>query len=144
MTIPRHEKQRSRLKIAIVLNLVIFAILGLGFGREYLRNREIEQEIARMESENARLEADRLAAVNLINDLSSTYYLEGEARTKRGMGESGETMIIVKNDAASAENGGDAHEETNDADAPNPLHWLYYFFDHPRFEAMRVNDGAAL
>src|SRR3989339_224791 len=95
MNTERREKGRSRLKIAVALNLVIFAILGFGFGREYLRNLEIEQEIARMEAENDRLESDRLEAMQLISDLSSTYYLESEARTKRGHGEAGETMIVL-------------------------------------------------
>src|SRR3989339_2042442 len=98
MNTERREKGRSRLKIAVALNLVIFAILGFGFGREYLRNLEIEQEIARMEAENDRLESDRLEAMQLISDLSSTYYLESEARTKRGLGEPGETMIVVQGD----------------------------------------------
>lgn len=143
MTSERREKNRSRLKIAIIVNVVIFAILGFGFGREYLRNREIEQEIARMEAENARLESDRLAAVDLINNLSSAYYLESEARTKRGMGESGETMIVVKNDSASQTQDGVRTPEEADA-TPNPVHWFYYFFDHSRFEALRSASEAVL
>lgn len=144
MTVERHGKKRSRLKIAIVFNLVIFVILGLGFGREYLRNREIEQEIARMESENARLEADRLAAVDLMNNLSSTYYLESEARTKRGMGESGETMIVVKDQSGSSTQDITYLPEETDVDSPNPLHWFYYFFDHARFEAMHEQSESML
>ncbi len=138
MITERREKTRSRFKMAIVLNLVIFAILGFGFGREYLRNLEIEQEIARMEAENDRLEADRLEAMQLIDDLSSTYYLESEARTKRGQGEAGETMIVLDygDDFSEIEN-----KVTLDlirSNVPNPLRWFYFFFDRGEFEELRA------
>ncbi|MCR4312494.1 MAG: septum formation initiator family protein [Candidatus Uhrbacteria bacterium] len=138
----RGEKTRSRLKIAIILNLVIFSVLGFGFGREYLRNLEIEQEIARMEGENDRLEADRLEAMRLIQDLSSTYYLEGEARTKRGLGEPGETMIIVKDDGDASD--ADEAVPLTDTTIVNPLRWYYYFFDHARFDDVRLAGEVAL
>ncbi|KKW28784.1 MAG: hypothetical protein UY72_C0062G0005 [Candidatus Uhrbacteria bacterium GW2011_GWD2_52_7] len=143
MNTERREKGRSRLKIAVALNLVIFAILGFGFGREYLRNLEIEQEIARMEAENDRLESDRLEAMQLISDLSSTYYLESEARTKRGLGEPGETMIVVQGDDDDS-GAQDAARELGQADIPNPLRWFYFFFDHAQYEQLGLTNGTSL
>lgn len=129
------EKSHSKLKIAVMVNVAIFALLGLGFGREYLRNLEIEREIARMEQENDRLEADRLAAVELIETLSSTYYLEGEARTKRNMGLPGETMIVMQS-ARAAEPGDETVAQASE-EILNPLRWFYYFFDPDRFAKLR-------
>jgi cell division protein FtsB len=130
----RHEKSRSKVRMFIWVNVVLFLFLGLGFGREYLRNLEIEQEIARMQDENARLEDERLQSMQLIDELSSTYYLESEARKKRGMGKDGETLVVVQGVDTTDE---DTTEIQTGDDVPNSLRWFYYFFDRPRFDALR-------
>ena len=130
----RHEKSRSKVRMFIWVNVALFVLLGMGFGREYLRNLEIEREIARMQDENARLEDERLESMQLIEELSSTYYLESEARKKRGMGKEGETLVVVQGVDASDDS---ATEVQAGDDVPNTLRWFYYFFDRPRFEALR-------
>lgn len=128
-------KNRPKLRVFLWVNLALFLLLGLGFGREYLRNLEIEREIARMQEENARLEEQRLQSMQLIEELSSTYYLESEARKKRGMGKDGETLIVVQ--GADQESDAVAAKAQVGDDVPNPLRWFYYFFDRPQFDAMR-------
>lgn len=128
-------KHRPKLRVFLWVNLALFLLLGLGFGREYLRNLEIEREIARMQEENARLEEQRLQSMQLIEELSSTYYLESEARKKRGMGEDGETLIVVQ--GADQVDDSIAKDVQIGDDVPNPLRWFYYFFDRPKFDALR-------
>ncbi len=127
------HKKRSRVRIAVVVNVALFLLIGFGFTEEYLRNREIEQEIARMNAENIALEEKRLASLQLIETLSSAYYVEGEAR-QSGMGKPGEQLVIVENLSTSTQ--GDARV-VDHSDVPNPLRWFYYFFDRVRFDDLR-------
>src|SRR5690242_9704862 len=116
-----------KLSVIVVVNLVILGFLFVGFGREYWRNIEIERDIAALKDENAQLAGQKLQSLALINDLSSEYYLESEARTKRGMGEPGEEMIIVDLPEDQAPDGQVLGIATDES-ISNPTRWWYYFF----------------
>ncbi len=132
MTALRSHKHGSKIRWIIVVNVVLFGLIGFGFVEEYLRNQDIEAEIARMQFENAQLEADRLSSLALIDTLSSAYYVEGEAR-QSGMGKAGEELIIVQ------DLGLQAAQESRPSytDIPNPLRWYYYFFHRAQFDALQ-------
>lgn len=125
-------------KVSVVLgiNLVLLAFLFIGFGREYLRNLEIDREIAALEAEKQSLESQRLESLALIRDLSSEYYLEKEAREKRGLGNPGEKMIIVDTSEV-VEPEPEVLGVATDESISNPTRWWYYFFDPARFEQMK-------
>ncbi len=124
-----------KLTLFMTVNLVILGFLFVGFGREYWRNIQIEREIAEMQDENARLEGEKLRSLSLISDLSSEYYLESEARTKQNMGKPGEELIIVDLPEAPAPVG-EVKGVATDEGISNPTRWMYFFFNHDRFEAM--------
>jgi cell division protein FtsB len=132
MTTDRSHRRSHKVRWIIVMNVVLFGLIGFGFGEEYLRNREIEGEIARMQSENAALQAQKLSSLSLIDTLSSSYYVEGEAR-QSGLGKDGEQLVIVQDD-----HGGEAAVAApiSHDDIPNPLRWYYFFFDHAQFDAL--------
>jgi cell division protein FtsB len=132
MTGERLHRHSSKARWIVLVNVVLFALIGFGFGEEYLRNQDIEAEIARMQAENASLEAERLSSLSLIDTLSSAYYVEGEAR-QSGMGKDGEELIIVQDDATDTE----IVPTISYDDVPNPLRWYYYFFDRAQFEALQ-------
>lgn len=128
MTLPK-------ISLFVTLNLVILVILFVGFGREYWRNIEIERDIAALQAEGERLAGQKLESLALINDLSSEYYLEGEARSKLGMGEPGEHLIVVDLPDESQSSGVVAGIATDES-ISNPTRWWYYFFNPARYEAM--------
>ena len=132
MTGERLHRHSSKARWIVLINVVLFALIGFGFGEEYLRNRDIETEIARMQAENAGLEAERLSSLSLIDTLSSAYYVEGEAR-QSGMGKAGEDLIIVQNDAGHT----DTFPVISYDDGPYALRWYSYFFDRAQFEALQ-------
>lgn len=124
----------TRFGTLFVVGVVALGFLGLGFGREYLRNIEIERSVAELEKANADLEHDQLAALSVIEALSSEYYLEGEARQKRGLARPGEELIVIEEAYAA-----DSYDDQNDAlddDASNLVRWFYYFFDQEKFETL--------
>lgn len=125
-----------KLSLIVGVNLIVLAFLLFGFGREYLRNLEIERDIASLQSENQRLVGQKLASLSLINDLSSEYYLESEARTKRSMGEPGEQLIVVDlPETGHVE--GEVLGASADLGISNPTRWWYCFFNRSRFEDMK-------
>lgn len=124
-----------KISLVVTVNLIILAFLFVGFGREYWRNIEIERDIAALQAESDRLAGQKLESLSLINDLSSEYYLEGEARTKRGMGEPGEQLVIVDLPEETAP-AGEVLGIATDESISNPTRWWYYFFNPARFDAM--------
>ncbi len=128
----RPARHRSKFRLAVILPVILLLLVGFGFGEEYLRNREIEDQIARMQAENAKLDAERLSSLKLIDTLSSSYYVESEAR-QSGMGKEGEQLIIVESGSA---NDGILVPVVSHDDVPNPMRWFNYFFDHDAFAAL--------
>lgn len=126
------HKHRGKIRISMIITTIMFLLIGFGFGAEYLRNREIEGEIARMEKENGALESERLASLKLIDTLSSSYYVEGEAR-QSGMGKEGEQLVIIGKQQGTV---APAQSVNNHDDVPNPLRWWWYFFDRAQFSSL--------
>ena len=128
----RPVRHKSKFRIAVILPVILLLLVGFGFGEEYLRNREIEDQIAQMQAENAKLDADRLSSLKLIDTLSSSYYVESEAR-QSGMGKEGEQLIVVEDGSG---NDGISLPVVSHDDVPNPVRWFNYFFDHEAFDAL--------
>lgn len=127
-------RRLSKVTIILLVNVALLVFFVLSFGREYLRNLEVEREIETMTAEHERLEAEKLESLALINDLSSEYYVEGHARTKEGLGRPGETLVIVDDGQAAAAT------MVDDDDRPslsNPALWLLYFFDREKFAELK-------
>ncbi|MFH1712207.1 MAG: septum formation initiator family protein [Patescibacteria group bacterium] len=131
-------KHPGRIGLFFVVNVVILFFLVVGFGREYVSNMQIEREIMQLETERGRLETEKLETLGLIEELSSEYYLEREARTKHGLAESGETLIVIQ-DGSNDEASEIAAAQENEALAKteNPLRWYYYFFDKEMFQKIK-------
>lgn len=124
----------AKLGTLFVVNVVVLTFLVLGFGREYLRNLEIERNIAFLEQENAHLEGEKLESLSVIESLSSEYYLEQEGRLKHGLAKPGEQLVIVYDAQAASVSGED---EDTASHISNPVRWYYYFFDHARYEQLQ-------
>ena len=127
-------KKITKFGTIFLVNIVVLGFLALGFGREYLRNLEIERNIRMLEEQNDELAHEQLQALAVIESLSSEYYLEGEARKKHGMAKPGEELIIVDEAALQAD------RETAVAAAAqvgNATRWFYYFFDPEQFQELQ-------
>lgn len=120
--------QKRRFAFSTIAVLALALLATGGFLREYLRSIDTRREIAQLEEENTRLEKDRDGAKALIDQLSSEYYLETQAR-KQGFAKPGETMVVVADDASAAESSvADSGDGLN-----NPARWFMYLFDPARF-----------
>ena len=127
---PMVEKS-SKWKWFLVFNLLAVFFLIFAFGREYVGNLQIENQISRLQDDKSNLEKNKLSTLDLMQELSSEYYLEKEARTKQGLGRPGETLIVIEDSVAGADPGiGPMVEITN------PQRWFYYFFNPNEFDRL--------
>jgi len=128
----------GRKSVFMLATMVVAIIFVVGFGREYLREREIATQIASLEAENSRLDGKKLEFLDLIDKLSSQYYLEGQARTKEGLAKPGETLLVVDaGQSATTVTAGKVLGATDSLEGVNnPTRWFYYFFDRSKFDAI--------
>ncbi len=118
-----------------VIGVAVLFLLCLGFGREYLRNREIERSIHDLQVQNDELAGKQLTALNVIQSLSSEYYLEGEAREKHGLAKPGEEEIVIQQPTDAGTTVVDDRQGT--ASTSNLVRWYYYFFNSRKFAELK-------
>lgn len=129
-------KHPRRARLILLVNAALLFFLALAFGREYVGNLQIRREIAELERQQQTLQGENLAAIDLIDQLSSEYYLERQAREKQGLARPGETLIIVKEDLAQPR-GTSAVENMEAPQVSNPQAWFYYFFVKERYQELQ-------
>lgn len=122
----------------MLANVVILFFLIVAFGREYVGNIQVDREIADLESQKSALQQEQLNTLDLIDQLSSRDYLEHEARTKHGLAEPGETLVIIQDDSVPAGEVAGAQDAAGDERVSNPKRWFYYFFDKQAYESLQV------
>lgn len=113
------------LKVASIGIIALLCLFGFNFFKEYNRNRQLNNEIKKLEDLSDDLEAKNLAILNLAKYLDTEEFLETEARTKLGLQKAGEKAIIVKLPDTFAATGTPA--EGNGL-LTNPVKWWKYFF----------------
>lgn len=116
-----------------IANIIVFVLLLMAFGREYVGNIQIRQEIQKNEDERLALEQNQSEILSFIEELSSEYYLEREGRQNYGLAKPGETLIVLE------DNQDDQHDvEIEEYGArSNIMYWFYYFFDQETFTEIK-------
>lgn len=141
MATKQNQKRTTNVGLAVLAGAVILFFLVIGFGREYVGNMQIEHEIRDRELERAQLLDEQTSTLRLIEQFSSEYYLEKEARIKHGLGKDGETLILVQDTQTQiGYNGFDYDEDENSylEEKDNPLRWYYYFFEKSVFDELKT------
>lgn len=129
-------------RLLFLINAGILVALGFAFGREYVRNREIQNEISRLQNEASALQARNLEIADLNTAFRTESFIEREARLKLGMKKPGETVVVITEPASTdvalfPEENEDALESETDPRAllvvdqqeevANPVKWWQYF-----------------
>ncbi len=125
-----YHKRPKHIRLFLLLTAVFGFLFMISFGREYVGNLQIQHEIKRLEQERDILQSEQSDQLLELQRLSSTYYLEKEAREKHGLSAPGEQVYIVKDDPFSVRN--DAAVKLEPVQAPVPVwkQWIEYFFVH--------------
>ncbi|MFH1142861.1 MAG: septum formation initiator family protein [Candidatus Uhrbacteria bacterium] len=134
------------LRMFLLVNLLILFFLSLSFGREFLRDYQIQREINNLRADAESLEARNFEIIDFNTELQTQAYLEEEARLRLGLGDPGENLVIIINDDGEQVIGSEVNSEqliTHNSQlttlkASNPQRWYYYFFDHEQFINLKV------
>jgi len=134
-----------RFRFLFAINLAVAILLGFSFGREYLRNQGIQNDIRNLEAKAAALEARSLEMTKLQSTFQSEMFIEREARLKLGMKKPGEQAVVVQSpgDRTGVFRVEEPASGLTAADKlANPVKWWYYFFDITRFRQLISSYGA--
>ncbi len=129
-------------RLLFLINAGILIALGFAFGREFIRNREIQNEISRLQSESSALQARNLEIADLNTAFRTESFIEREARLKLGMKKPGENVVVIQQtETQPVEIALRTEGETDESDTDprqllatedsetvaNPLKWWQYF-----------------
>lgn len=104
----------------------VLALIGIGLGRELLRDRSIEKQIASLQAEAKRLEGRNTELLELSTKLKDPEFVEREARTRFGLQKPGESVIVVRTPTSSP-------ATPPSVAISNLKAWWLYFFNHEAF-----------
>lgn len=82
-------------RIFLVLILILSLIFLIGFGKAFWRDYLINKEINALLQEKEKWEKNKLNLLNRLQDIKSPDFAEKEARLKFGLGQPGESLVIV-------------------------------------------------
>ena len=131
MPTPRQGKLRKLLGLRtfLFINLIILFLVTLSFGREFVRNYEIDREIKQLEQRAVSLEQQNQDILQLAERLKTNDYLEQEGRLRLGLMKPGESVAVISEPEV-GEPVQPAAEEAQDHEITmsNPRLWWNYFF----------------
>lgn len=137
-----HRLLHSR--IILLLFLFGLGLFGWSFGRQALRTRDIENQIANLRQQAAELEVNNTNIADLQAALETQTYLEREARLKLGLKKPGEKVVVVQDAADSSLTIPLLQETAESSVSPsssNPRRWWYYFFDRVHYTQLVSYDS---
>lgn len=132
----RRKDKKNKWFVAILLVLLVFFLIA--FGREYVGNIQVQHYIEDLQGQKEAAQSNQLETMALIQELSSEYFLESEGRMKQGLGQEGETVIVIQDDIHDLE---DDSEQAGDG-MTNVARWFYYFFSPDTFKELTEYENS--
>ena len=123
---PRLRLPASRGGIAwLAVLLIVGALLAVQFGRQVYANWEIGQRAVQIEEQIAAVEAENLRLQAELDYLNSDAYVSAEARRLANLGTAGEQVLIIPPGAEEP-----LPEELTAVEPPTPMleQWVELFF----------------
>lgn len=131
----RGNKTKSFLfNFTIIFLLILLLLLILGIVREYLRQKELDAEVAALQLEIEKLNLDKRGFLDSIEAYQSEFFLEQEARTKFNLQKPGEKVAIIPSSTISSittdsnASLGTSNLQSNNVYIQNIKAWWQYFF----------------
>lgn len=125
---PGRFRRLIGLKRTLIVNGAVFALVAWGLSGEFLRNRDMQGEIQRLEAEAEDLEDKNAELAETSARASSRGVLEREARTKLNLRKPGEEVVVVSPGPGRPEEMPSPEAAKDDGPRSNPERWWRYFF----------------
>jgi cell division protein DivIC len=120
----------SRLFLFIMLGIAL--VVAVGYARAYYQDFKIKQEIKSLQEEVSSLQKKKINSLDILKYVSSSAYVEDQARIELNMKKPGESVVFVNNEKNSSKNEAVENSTTEGGQfVENPLKWLYYFIHKP-------------
>lgn len=120
----------SRLFLFVMLGIAV--VVAAGYARAYYQDYKIKQEINKLQEEVSSLQKKKIQSLDILEYVSSSAYVEDQARIELNMKKPGEKVLFINNDEAL--NNAENQETPSSVDGQfisNPVKWLYYFIHKP-------------
>ena len=124
-----------KMRSVLVAELVIAFLIAWGFAGEFMRSRDMQTEIDRLQTQAEQMEAHNLELADMANRYASSSMLEREARLKLNMRRPGEEVVIVRESDIEVREGvaeegraGDAAQEDDSSAMSNAKKWIRHLF----------------
>jgi len=117
-------------RLFLLISLLFFGLVGLGYVRAYYQDYKIKQEINTLEQEIRKLETKKIESLEILQYVISPDFVEEKARLELNMKKPGENVAIIQRGEELSE----AVVENYKEDSPelsNPKKWLNYFLNKP-------------
>lgn len=119
-----------------LIGLTILVFIGISFGKEAYRKKQIQSEIESLQAKIEGLNNENSDMEKLISYLSSNDFTEKEAREKMNLQKEDEKMIVLRKDAIlpeaqSQDNDPISQPESKDT-SPNWQKWWNHFFAYKK------------
>lgn len=122
-------------KFVFVFLILLIFVLIVGTIREYLRQKELDKEMAALQEEINRLNLDKSQFLSSIEAYESKFFVEQEARLKFNLQNPGEKVLVipqdgVKNSGKAVDLGATSETQTGKVQfyVNNVRAWWKYFF----------------
>lgn len=135
-------------KVFLMINLFILILLVVSFGREFLRDYQIDREITALREQAEELEARNLEIADLNAEFETEGFLEGEARLRLGLSKPGEQVVVIEEAGAEVLGAETAtltgvtpgsvpveHEQYH-----NAARWYFYFFNQDKYQYLKFYE----
>ncbi len=115
--------------LIIIVVFVLLILISIPLAKNVSKKHEIDSEVRALEEEIVSLQKKNLEMEKLINEHSTSDFVEGIARLNLGLKKEGEEVVVVKrsenNDIVEVSNS--EIEFVGEKEDSNPKKWLKYF-----------------
>jgi len=111
--------------------LAILTVIGISFGKDFIKSQKIKKEIGSLQSDISKIEKKNIELSDFIRYLDSESYAEKKARTELGLKSPDEKVIIVPKGSEEKIDAVDSPELQNNVPKvpeSNMVKWWRYFF----------------
>ncbi len=124
-------KQIFSSKPVIFLEIAALIFFGFHVGKEFLRKRAIEKEVAVLEAEIERLEQKDDNLSSLLEYAKTDSFVESQARDKLNLVKPGESLVVIPNVDVDSENEDQSINNNGKILGESNIKlWWEYFFDY--------------
>ncbi len=115
-------------RIAMLLGVALLFFIGFKYSKEAYKQREVNVEIANLQSEIEKLNQENKNLQGLIEYFQTEEFKEKETKDKLNLVKEGEKLVLIKEKEISVETANEDDEVEVVVNRPNYYWWWYYFF----------------